>query len=64
MQELKRDDTRKDEDDWFGLSIGATLKTMTLQQKALAKMRIQQMLYEIQFCNMQTPPYYSRYNEQ
>ena len=38
-----------DEDDLFGQSIGATLKTMSAQQKALAKLRIQQVMYDTQY---------------
>ena len=47
-----------DEDDLFGQRIGATLKKMPEQQKALAKMKIQQVLYEIQYCNVQPVPFY------
>ena len=45
-----------DEDDLFGQCIGASLKKMPDQQKALAKMKIQQLLYEIQYCNVQPTP--------
>ena len=38
LKELK-----SDEDDPFGQSIGVSLKKMTPQQKALAKMKIQQL---------------------
>lgn len=47
-----------DEDDLFGQSIGASLKNMTVQQKGLAKMRIQQIMYEVQFCNVSPTTYY------
>ena len=57
LMELKRDtDAERDEDDVFGLSIGSTLKKITPQQKALAKLKIQQIMYEMQFCNNQPPP--------
>lgn len=39
-----------DEDDLFGRSIGASLKKMTDQQKALAKMKIQRLMYETKYC--------------
>ena len=45
-----------DEDDLFGQSIGASLKKMAPQQKALAKMKIQPLMYEIQYCNVQPTP--------
>lgn len=48
LKELKREEDM-DEDLLFGSSIGATLKTFIPKKKALAKMRIQQVLYEIQF---------------
>ena len=44
-----------DEDDLFGQSIAATLKKIPPQQKALVKMRMQQFLYEVQFCPPQHP---------
>ena len=46
-----------DEDDLFGQSIGATLKTMSAQQKALAKLWIQQVMYDTQYGNVQSTPY-------
>ena len=58
LKQLQKDvdaTTEKDEDDLFGQSIGASLKKMAPQQKALAKMKIQQLLYEIQF-NVQPSP--------
>ena len=47
-----------DEDDLFGQSIGATLKTMSVQQKALAKLRIQQVMYDTQYGTVQSSPYH------
>ena len=47
-----------DEDDLFGQSIGATLKTMSAQQKALAKLRIQQVMYDTQYGTVQSSPYH------
>jgi len=39
-----------DEDELFGLSLGEFLKKMPMHQKALAIMKIQQIMYEMQ-CN-------------
>ena len=51
LAELKRDAPQeRDEDDLFGLSVGASLKKMTPQQKALAKVQIQKVMFEIQYC--------------
>ena len=41
----------KTDQDYFVLSIVPTLKKMTDKQKALAKIHIQQLLYEIEFSN-------------
>ena len=41
----------KTNEEYFALSIVPTLKRMTDKQKALAKIRIQQLLYEIEFSN-------------
>ena len=58
LKELKKDYlTAPDEDDLFGKSIGASLK-MIPQQKALAKMKIEQLMYKIQYCNVQPTPYF------
>lgn len=59
LKELRREQTSTnppDEDELFGQSVGATLKTMAPQQKSLAKLRIQQVMYEIQYCNAQPSP--------
>ena len=57
LKELRRNQSdAPDEDDLFGQSIAATLKKFNAQQKALVKMRIQQLLYEVQFCPPQPPP--------
>ena len=58
IKELRRGQSTPsaDEDDLFGQSVAATLKNIPPQQKALAKMRMQQLLYEVQFC---TPQPYS-----
>lgn len=54
LRELKKEKTTPpttDEDDLFGQSIVATLKKLPAQQKGLAKVKMQQVLYDIQFCN-------------
>ena len=61
LKQLNREQTPSlppDEDGFFGRSIGATLKTMSPQQKALAKMRIQQVMYEVQYCSVEPPNFY------
>ena len=45
----KRPETGKSEEEVFALSIVHTLNRMTDQQKGLAKLRIQKMLYDIEF---------------
>ena len=39
-------------------ALGNPLKKMTPQQKALAEMKIQQLMYEIHYCNVQPTPYF------
>ena len=42
-----------DEDSLFGQSIAASLRRLDAQKKSLAKIRMQQVLYEVEF----TPPF-------
>ena len=61
LKELRKEQATPlppDEDDLFGQSIGATLKTMSAQQKALAKLRIQQVMYDTQYGTVQSTPYH------
>ena len=44
-----------DEEGLYAQSIAGTLRKMTPEQRAMAKMKIQQILYEIQYCIPQTP---------
>ena len=37
----------QNEDDMFGRYVGLTLKTMTQQQKRLARLRIEQVLFDV-----------------
>lgn len=39
----------EDEDNLFCRSVCASLKRLSYQQKALAKIRIQQVMYEVEF---------------
>ena len=48
MYFFHREDT-SDEDTLFGLQVAATLRRLTSKQKATAKIRIQQVLLEIEF---------------
>ena len=43
----------KDEDSLFGLSIAVSLRRLDPQKKSLAKIRMQKVLYEIEF----SPPF-------
>lgn len=45
----KKPETGKSEEEVFALSVVPTLKRMTDQQKGLAKLRIQKVLYDIEF---------------
>jgi hypothetical protein len=40
-----------DEDELFCLSVAASLRRFNSQKKALAKLRIQQVLYDVEFLN-------------
>jgi uncharacterized protein YwgA len=40
-----------DEDELFCLSVAASLKRFSPQKKALAKLRIQQVMYDVEFLN-------------
>ena len=42
---------KQDEDQMFGLQVAATLRRLTNRQKADAKLRIQQVLLEVEFPN-------------
>lgn len=44
-----------DEEDHYGQSVAGTLRKMSPEQRALAKIRIQQILYEIQYSVPQAP---------
>ena len=61
LKELRKEQATPlspDEDDLFGQSIGATLKTMSAQQKTLAKLQIQQVMYDTQYGTAQSTPYH------
>ena len=50
---MKDEQECKDEDSLVGLSIAASLRRLDPQKKALAKIRLQQVLYEMEF----SPPF-------
>ena len=55
LKELQREKTAPlvpDEDELFGQTIIASLKKLSGQQKALAKVKIQQVLYEVEYCQL------------
>lgn len=51
LDELRKapEPTKPDEDDMFGHMIAATLKKLTSQQSSFAKLKMQQLLYDLQF---------------
>ena len=49
LRQLKETREEDDEDHLFGLSIAATLKKLEPQKKSLAKLRLQQVLYEVEY---------------
>ena len=51
LRQLREPD-KGDEDHYFGLSIAMSLKEMEPQLKAYAKIKIQQVLYEVRFASI------------
>ena len=49
LNKKSKPETEKSDEEMFALNIVPALKRMTNQQRALAKLRIQQVLYEIEF---------------
>ena len=48
-----------EEEELFGKSVAASIRNMPPEQRAMAKIRIQQVLYDIQFQSPSAPyPYY------
>ena len=47
--EFQKQETPRDESDLFGMQLAATLSRFTYRQRALAKMRIAQVLFEVEF---------------
>ena len=50
----EENDRELDEEGFYAQSVASTLRTMTPQQKALAKIKIQQILYETHNCMSQS----------
>ena len=48
-QKLARDSESHNPDQYFGMEVAERLNTMSCRTKALAKVRIQEILYDIQF---------------
>ena len=51
----KKEPEQPDEEDLYAKSVAGTLKKMTPEQRAMAKLKIQQVLYEVQYCLPQAP---------
>lgn len=49
LKGMEKQGQELDEEDHYGQSVAGTLRKMSPEQRALAKMRIQQILYEIQY---------------
>lgn len=50
LKGLEKSEKEIDEEDQYSRSVVATLRNMSSEQRALAKIKIQQVLYEIQYC--------------
>ena len=55
LKGLDKPQKEVDEEDLYSQSVAATLRNMTSEQRAMAKIKIQQILYEIQYCMPQAP---------
>ena len=57
LRDLDRKDPElePDKEDLYARSMAGSLRKMTPEQRALAKMKIQQILYETQYCMPQAP---------
>ena len=62
LKGLEKQGQELDEEDHYGQSVAGTLRKMSPEQRALAKMRIQQILYEIQY-SMPQAPYPGNYHQ-
>ena len=56
LQENKKAKRDVDEEGHYGEQIAATLRRFTVRQKALAKMKIQEVLFNVEFNSEPTPP--------
>lgn len=66
LRQLKAMDSKKDQDleldGVYAQSVAATLRKMAPEQRAMAKIKIQQILYEIQYCMPPQNSYLESYN--
>lgn len=56
LQENKKSTRDLDEEGHYGEQIAATLRRFTVRQKALAKMKIQELLFNIEFDSEHSTP--------
>ena len=59
-KKARRDDL--DEEGHYGQQIAATLRRFTPRQKAIAKMKIQQMLFDVEFDGERSTPTPNNYS--
>lgn len=57
LQDLDKVDVAPDEDDLYARSVAEQLKKLTPKARGMAKMKIQQVLYEVQFCTPEAQNY-------
>ena len=69
LKQLKAMDSKKepdrellDEEGVYAQSVAATLRKMTPEQRGMAKIKIQQILYEIQYCMPPQSSYLENYH--
>ena len=53
IRQLQRDANAEDENDLFGQSVGIALKKLEPQKRALAKIKIQEILFNLEFDDIQ-----------
>lgn len=58
----KEPDHELDEESVYAQSVAATLRNMTPEQREMAKIKIQQILYEIQYCMPPQSAYLENYH--
>ena len=55
-REKRSKDQRVDDADYFSKQVASILRRLPLRKQVMAKIQIQQMLYNIEFCEESVPP--------